>query len=104
MYQGVRLFIRVSLLASGLLAIVALSYAGPAAPPDDTFSMKDIIMVLFGLLQTVFMGIGVWLIANDKELFTRMARVEGKIETRDAICDDRWNSGNHPDRRLGDRH
>jgi len=103
MYKGVRRFIRVSLFTSALLAIVAMAYAG-TVQPDDSFSLKDIVMVLFGLLQTLFMGIGVWLIANDKELFTRMAKVEKDQQVRDAVCDERWNSDSHPVRRSGDKH
>jgi uncharacterized membrane protein YcjF (UPF0283 family) len=102
MYKGVRKFIRISLFSVSLLTIVAMAYAGNAQP-DDMFSPKDIIMLLFALLQTVFLGIGVWLIANDKELFTRMAKVEKSQEVRDAVCDERWNSDSHPVRRIGDK-
>lgn len=102
MFKGVRLFIRVSLVSVAMITVVSLSHAGSSSP-DDTFAAKDIIMVLFGLLQTVFMGIGIWLIANDKELFTRVANVEKKQEVRDTLCDERWDGGGHPMRREKDR-
>lgn len=102
MYCGLRKFIRVSLFIVAVLAVFTLAYAGNTSPADDTFSAKDIIMVLFGLLQTVFMGIGVWLIANDRELFTRMGKVESAQAVQTTKCEERWNAGNHPHRREND--
>lgn len=78
-----------------------VSAANQAPPPIDTVSSKDIIMILFGMLQTVFMGIGVWLISNDKELFTRMGKVESAQATREAICDER-NDVEHHHKRASD--
>lgn len=78
--------------------------AGQLAPPAaaDAMSSKDIIMILFGMLQTVFMAIGVWLISNDKELFTRMGKAESEIATRKALCDDRNEDGEHHHKRASD--
>lgn len=101
MYRGLRKFIRLSLAIVAMIVFVSLSYAS-SAPVSDSFSSKDIITVLFGLLQTIFMGIGVWLIANDKELFTRVATMEKKQAVQEMKCEERWDNGNHPSRRVGD--
>lgn len=104
MFKGVRSFIRVALLVSFLLTFFVLVHAGSSNPqPDDTFSNKDIIMILFGLLQTIFLGIGVWLIGNDREIFTRLRLVESRQETRDALCDERNENGEHYHNRAADK-
>ena len=104
MFKGLRSFIRGSLAIAVLLTIVALVDAAtvPAASSSDSFSSKDIIMILLGLLNTILIGIGVWLVGNDKELFMRIASVESKQSTRDAICDERDKNGEHTHKRATD--
>lgn len=102
MHKGVRAFICCSIIVAVIFTFFTVVYAGGNGAETDTFSHKDIIMILLALLQTIFIGIGVWLITNDKELFTRMNKVESDVKVQKVKCEERWDSGNHPERRKTD--
>jgi uncharacterized membrane protein YcjF (UPF0283 family) len=84
MFKGLRMFIRVALAVCIIMVGFAIVHAAgttTVTTTSDSFSSKDIITMLLALLQTILVGVGVWLIGNDKELFTRM----GKVETNQAV-------------------
>lgn len=103
MFGKVKMAVRALMVTCIILTWFAIVQAAGTAPAPDTITSKDIIMILFGLLQTMFMGIGIWLISNDKELFTRMGKVESNQATRDAICDERNTDGEHHHNRASDK-
>jgi uncharacterized membrane protein YcjF (UPF0283 family) len=102
MFIGIRTFIRSSLAAAILLAGYVVVYGAAGTPVSDTFSNKDIITLLATLLQTVLFGIGIWLIANDREIFTRLRKVESAQQVRDKLCDER-SAGSHGHDRATDK-
>lgn len=89
MFKGLKNFIVVSLSFCAVFSCFALAHASSTVDQSSLISSKDIIMVLFGLLQTVFMGIGLWLISNDKELFTRLRIVESDQVKQSTTCQER---------------
>lgn len=104
MFRKLRLFIKTATLLITILACHAIVEASGAPATDSaTISSKDIIFVLYGLLQTIFMGIGVWLISNDKELFKRVSRLETDVAVMDKVCDERHENGDYPRRRMTDK-
>ena len=75
-----------------LLLLYAAAQANTAATiavSDSAITSKDVIMILFGLLQTVFMGIGVWLINNQAKLFEGLNAVRQDIAVQIRTCDER---------------
>jgi uncharacterized membrane protein YcjF (UPF0283 family) len=93
MFRRLRLFILAALTVVIVLSGFVIVHASNAPVPADSITSKDIIMILFGLLQTILLAIGVWLISNDRELFTRLRQVETKQEVRDNLCEERNTEG-----------
>jgi hypothetical protein len=79
-----------------ILISLSLAHGAGVVPQDSVISNKEIIMYMLGLLQTIFAAIGLWLIANDRELFTRVGKIETKQAVRDQLCDERNDQGTHP--------
>lgn len=71
-----------------LLTSVSMVSAGDA-PPGSTGMMWQMIMALFGMLDTVLTGIIVWLVSNQRETFQRIGRLESGEDVRAALCDER---------------
>ena len=59
-----------------MIAAVAanVAYAGEPAQMSQTGAMWQVIMTLFGVLNTILTGVIVWLVSNQKELFQRMGK------------------------------
>jgi hypothetical protein len=73
-----------------LFATVQLVHAaGESQPPNSNGMMWQVIILLSGALSTVWTGIGVWLIANQREIFQRVGRLETGEEVRKELCDER---------------
>ena len=105
MKKPIRLFVCCSLALCIVITWIVIVQAsnGSAPSTDSVISSKDIIMVLFGLLQTIFLGMCAWMVANDRELFKRMGAVESKQSTQDAICKERNEQGAHQYNRASDK-
>ena len=83
-------FSRMVVMASSILLVsVYLAQAGGESAPSSSGIMWQIITGLLALLQTVFMGIGVWIISNQSEMFRRIGNLESDNKTRAALCDER---------------
>lgn len=48
-----------------------------------------IIVSLLGSLQTILIGIAVWMISNIREMFVRIGQLEANGQTLKAVCDER---------------
>lgn len=66
--------------------------------PDDI--LWQLVVALFGVLDTLLTGIMIWIICNQSELFRRLRQVEADNQTAAAVCDERHT--NHPRRRVGE--
>ena len=83
---------RVLVLTVGILIVYVylVQASGDAANGNSPASMMwEVITGLLALLQTIFMGVAVWLINNQSELYRRLGKIEGDEQTRKAICDER---------------
>lgn len=97
----VHLIVLFLILTVGTVVIVAISHAG-TEPPQEVISSKDVILVLFGLLQTGLLALAVWLINNDRELFVRVGKMETSQASREAICEERNKNGEYHHQRASD--
>jgi hypothetical protein len=82
------LVISVAVFIMGCAGIV---YAGGGAVESSDIYWK-IICALMSALSSICIGIQVWIIGNQKELFTRVAKTEADDQTRKALCDERHRS------------
>lgn len=91
----IRLLTCARLLISAFALVVFLVAAqiafggGEAMQPTPMGMMWEVIVALFGLLNTVLTGVMVWLVSNLREAFQRISRLEGDDQTRKALCDER---------------
>lgn len=60
----------------------------------------QMIVGLFGLLNTILMGVIIWIINNQSSIFRRLGKAEAALQTNAALCDERH--GDHPHRRRSD--
>jgi len=65
------------------------SAEAPASLNEHADAAWRIVVVLLGGLQTILMGIAIWMINNIRELFTRTSKLEGNCQTLKAVCDER---------------
>lgn len=81
------------LLIIAFITLFAYQTASAANISQDQIStvnfMWQVITGLLALLQTIFIGIGVWLISNQTELFRRVGGLEVSVEARKVVCEER---------------
>ena len=74
-------------------------------PVPETVSSKDVILILFSVLQAILMAIAVWMVSKINAHETRLANAETKQATRDALCEERNEQGTeHLHKRKTDEH
>lgn len=81
------MLIVVTLLVLGLAA--RLHAEGAPSVAEHTDIVWQLITGLFGILNTILMGVIVWIINNQSAMFGRIGKLEAAQATRDAICAER---------------
>ena len=85
------ILIVVTLLVLGIsFRIYAVGEPSVAEHSDIIWQM---IVGLFGILNTVLMGVIVWIINNQSSIFRRLGIVEANEQTRAALCEERHTGG-----------
>jgi hypothetical protein len=77
------------ILAAAIVFLTAGSLYAGAGVVEAGDVMWKIICALMSALSSICIGIQVWIIKNQTELFTRMGKVEADDQTRKALCDER---------------
>lgn len=75
-----------------MLCSASLAHAGDVVP-SPMGMMWQVIMVLFGALDTILTGIIVWLVSNQREAFQRLSLLEKGEAVRAEICKERHPHG-----------
>ena len=82
-------FLALTVSSFVLLASLGIASQGEAIQPTTQGMMWEVIMVLFGALNTILTGVIVWLVSNQREAFTRIGKLETGEEVRASLCDER---------------
>lgn len=82
------------LALTGLVVFVSASLASAGdSAPTPAGMMWQVIMVLFGALDTILTAIIVWLVSNQRETFQRIGVLEKGEAVRAEICKERHPHG-----------
>lgn len=81
----------ITLLVLGLAA--RLHAGGAPVIAENADMVWQMIVGLFGLLNTILMAVIVWIINNQSGIFGRIGRLEAANQVRSAICEERHPEG-----------
>ena len=81
----------ITLLVLGMAA--RLRAEGSPSVAEHSDIIWQMIVGLFGILNTILMGVIVWIINNQSSIFRRLGMVEANEQTRAALCDERHQTG-----------
>lgn len=85
------LLVVVTLLVLGLSA--RLHAGGSPIVTENADIVWQLIVGLFGILNTILMGVIVWIISNQSGMFGRIGKLEAANQVRSAICEERHPEG-----------
>lgn len=76
-----------------LLLSAQIHAAGTPSVSEHADIVWQMIVGLFGLLNTILMGVIVWIINNQSGIFGRIGKLEAANQVRAALCDERHPEG-----------
>lgn len=88
--------VQIMLVVVTLLIFVLSAQIHAAGTPiitENADVVWQMIVGLFGLLNTILMGVIVWIISNQAGMFGRIGKLEAANQVRSAICEERHPEG-----------
>ncbi|RQW89948.1 MAG: hypothetical protein EHM79_02255 [Geobacter sp.] len=84
--------VQILLIVVTLLVFVLSAQIHAAGAPvvaENADVVWQLIIGLFGILNTILMGVIVWIINNQSGIFGRIGKLEAANQVRAALCDER---------------